>query len=806
MTAAAARAPFLDLQSFVADELPPPAAAGPGPRSPFVSVYEFDGRAAVQAPEAPEHEAYAALVESLHDEEFDEALAGVHSHLRGLHQARLSQGASREDADRAVAQHFAPLVRQAEGLVDAMAREFAARDEHRIVESEVDGFVAAWAPSEALEPEFEEWLGKLGKKLGNALKGAAGKAWSGLRKVALGPMFAALRAVVRPILDRVLQKAIGRLPEPLQAPAQQLARKLGLAAPPPAPAPEPAGTADTTATTDAAAPVQDAAGAGAAGTQQELDEHFAAALLAPDEAELEAEAARVQQEAARGAPAVFANLDDARERLVAELEALEPGASAEPHIQQFLPAVLPALRLGLRVAGRKRVIDFLAQLLARLTAKLIGPEHAPALSRAIVDAGFKLLSLEVPEGGNDARRLAASAVAATVEETAARVAALPDAVLDSPELLEGFALEAFELAAAANLPPLFAPAVYRDRPQLLEGGVQAGWVLLPLRRGARYKRCTRSFKLRLTPYMAAEVESFAGAPLADHLQDQLGLPEGAEVEAELELYETLPGTSLSDITRGERERLGSALSDEANAAQLHPLTPQAASTLLGQPGLGRPLPAQNDAQRLAAGQRFYRLSIPGRHLLTVPGQPARARRLLHVRVVLDQVQRQIRVCVYLSEVKAQKLAERLRAAAHLGAVSANFRRWVGRRLERVLLGQAFGRLRAVHPGLRPGPVAPGAWAAVPAPARQALMGRLQEWLVLAFADFAKNQSAAIAAAAQDAADGVTLHFTVEQPPGLAELMQALAGNAAAAAGVADVLRGAAAPGVKVQVHAGHRCA
>ena len=42
-------------------------------------------------------------------------------------------------------------------------------------------------------------------------------------------------------------------------------------------------------------------------------------------------------------------------------------------------------------------MNFLTELLAKLISKLVGPEHAPALSRAIADAGLKLLTLEMSE-------------------------------------------------------------------------------------------------------------------------------------------------------------------------------------------------------------------------------------------------------------------------------------------------------------------------------------------------------------------------------------------------------------------------
>ena len=112
-------------------------------------------------------------------------------------------------------------------------------------------------------------------------------------------------------------------------------------------------------------------------------------------------------------------------------------------------------------------MNFLAQLLAKLISKLIGPEQAPALSKAIVDAGLKLLTLEISD--QEKAGLAASAVAGTVEETLNRVASLPDHILDNQELLEGFALEAFEQAAAANLPAVLSESTYQAAARTVGG-------------------------------------------------------------------------------------------------------------------------------------------------------------------------------------------------------------------------------------------------------------------------------------------------------------------------------------------------
>ncbi len=793
------------MSSFaVAEETPPagPARSGLLPRSPFLSVYELEPGAGAVAGNDPVREAFAALVDQLHDEEFDEALNGLGSQARAMHHEQLAQGTPREQADRLVMQHFAPLIHESEAAVDAMSREFAHRDEAGLVDREIESFVADYTPPN-LDPQFEHFFGKLIKKVGRVAKAAVGTAWRGLRQVALGPLFKALRAALKPVLNRVLQKAIGRLPAPVQPAARLLAGKLGLSVATPAadtPAPTTAAPAPAAIEpTDTA--VADSAGADSPTAQQELDERFASALLAHDEVELEMESAQAQMAAADAVP-VFAELDDAREHFIQRLADLKDGEDPAPALENFLPAVLPALKLGVRLAGRQRVVNLLSGLMARLIGKLIGPSNAPALSRAIVDAGFKLLSLEAPS--LQTAPLAASAVAATVEETVGRVAALPDEVLDQPELLEAFALEAFEQAAAANLPALFSQATYRQRPELLEAGVNVGWVMLPLRGPKRYKRCTRTFSVQVSPHMAGEVESFEGAPLSDHLHDRLGMPEGAEVDAQMHLFEALPGSSLADIVRGEKELLGPGLSDEAQTGLLHPLTPQAAAVLLGKPGLGRALPAGMNPHNLAAGQRLFHLAVAGRRPLTVHGRTLR--RLLHINITLDGPQDRLRVCCFVSEAKAQKLALRLRDAGAAAALALGFRRWIGRRLVRAFSVHSMGRLRAVHPALPTGAVRAPNLAALPAGVLQTFAGKLQDVLVGAFAGFAKTQSQRFQAATQDSADGVTFSFEVENMPGMKALLQALADRGATASAVSDALAGATAPTVRVDVQAGHRCA
>ena len=796
-----ASVPFLGLTSFITEEAEaaePVVRASPAMRSPFVSIYE--SAAGEGAIDEAGREAYAAILDELHDEEFDEALFELLTDARNLHAEHLMAGHAAREADRIVTQHFSQLIRESETMVDAMAREFGTRRETGAAENEIDAFSEQYLPSAQIPPAFEGFFGKLLKKVGKAAKSVA----SGVAKLGLGPILNKIKALLRPMLNQVLQKAIGKLPEVVQPAARKLAEKLGF---PISKSAEPASGAAADAAVpaeNAGAPVQAAAGSDLSAIQQEFDLGIAEALLAEDEAELELEIAQMRSASAPAAPA-FANLDDARERFIQDLENLKPGESPEPYVQNFLPAVLPALRIGIRLMGRGKVVSFLAQLLARLISRLIGPEQAPALSRAIVDAGLRLLTLEMTEAEKSG--LAASAIAATVEETVHRVASLPDHILDNQELLEGFALEAFEQAAAANLPAVLSETTYQQRPELLEAGVNAAWLLMPLRGPKRYKRCTRTYKITITPHLAEEIESFEGAPLSDYLQDQLGLPEGASVEAEVHLYEALPGTTIADIARSESETPGLGSSDEATLAQLHPLTLEAASALLGKPGLGRMLMPGSNRQNVAAGQRLFHLAIPGKRPLTVAGKSGRrrVRRLFHLTVILDGVRDQIRVCIYLSEVKAQKLAVNLRQQSHTGSLAAGFSRAVARRLPQILHGHRPKRLRIVHPGIPPGAPASSLLQRLPGIVPREFAARLQEWLVQGFAEFIKTQSQKFFAAAEDPADGVTLRFTIEHPQGLKELGQALVGKSPAVSKAAETIGNGSPANIRVEVFPGHHC-
>ena len=587
--------PFLDVSSFThpPQQSPSTSAVPMLTASPFRAVYEMEE----EAGNDPLASQRLAFIGELEDEEFERAVFEVAAEASALHDME-----GEVDGSPMVRQQFSSLQRELERGIDAAAKQFAHTELREADQKEVEAFFEGYNPQQEMGPAFENLFGGIWKKLKKAASGAVKLATSGLSNLAnlaLGPLLSKLKPLVPMFLTQVLRYARDKVPKAFQPALTQLAQRFGV-------------KMETAEGEDEASPGIDE-------LENEFDGQLAEVVFAPGEVERNLEVARQELDSARPQPHPIEDLDRARAELADRLSRLKEGEEAAPAFENFIPALLPVLGLGIRMIGRPRVVGFLAKLLSGLLGRLIGPLGTPALSQAIVDAGLKLLHLEAtPETAETAAR---SAVISTVEDTVRRVTALPDYMLEDQELLEGAALEAFEAAAAANLPPVLSQETYRARPELRESGTFPGmWIPYPIyRHGLHrhhhppYKKFSRVLRVRMTPEKAGAVETFGGSTLAEFLEEQMGLAPGAEFEGNVHLYEALPGAMLPDITRMEQETPGLGSATEAAYGQLHPLTPMAAGLVLGDPGLGRHAsPAHLFTRRhVGAGQRFYHLSIPG---------------------------------------------------------------------------------------------------------------------------------------------------------------------------------------------------
>lgn len=545
-------------------------------------------------------EAYEALITELEDEEFDEAVESLVDEVAGRHLTALARSGDQEQAAEQDAREWLESFGESvdRGLAE-LEQRFTDRRLDSIGEDEAAGVLAEYARDPA--SASEQLFGGLVKKAFNAAASVAKGAVRGLsRLIPMGPVFAALRKLVRPLLQRVLAKALNRLPAPLRGPATQLAQRLGIS--------------------EAEAEPSLAEG---------FDAQLAEVLLAPSDAAQE----QILDEAAADEGSwesedPLADLDRARTTLARQLSEAEPGRPPTEQLEQFIPVVMaamPLIRTGVKIVGRDRIKNFVAGQLATLIQGYVGAQAARALAPHVAEAGLKLLSLEAaPE------QLGAEALVDTLQEAVADVMSLPAEALDDPLRLQAEVGDALAAAAVRHLP---ASVLRDDLPGHDPDGL--GWVSLP-RAGKtrRYRRSARRFDVTLTRARAGEIE----LPGAETLEERL-LDAGVgtwPVSAEVQVFETMPGGHLGHIAAGE--------GGDMTTAELEQLSPATAGLLLGRAALGtRPgVPGP-------AGRRYFRVVVPGKRVV-------RRRSRIALRLRAQLARPELRVHVRVGERLAHRLA------------------------------------------------------------------------------------------------------------------------------------------------------
>jgi hypothetical protein len=369
-------------------------------------------------------------------------------------------------------------------------------------------------------------------------------------------------------------------------------------------------------------------------------------------------------------------------------------------------------------------VGFIADKLADLIKGHIGAQAAQALAKPIVDVGLRMLTLEAESAGVPA--VGAEALVSTLEDTIRQVAELPSEAFADPLRLESELQAAFSEAAARYIPRTF---LARDLP-VAETTRDAGvWVYMPrvTRPCYRYRKFSHVYRVVIPRPVARAIQ----LPSGDTLERRL-LDAGARawpLEAEVHLYETLPGTQLGHLATFEA---GATPAEAAAAAgEFEVLTPEVAAMLVNEPGLGRRHAAHPGARRL------FRIHSPGLRM--------RRHHRFSVRLDATAAAPMLRIHVRLSEREAHDIAG---ALARKGLVQV-----VGH--IRSALGPAFRHALARRLGRH---LAAKAGEPIP-PARPAeLADKLAEAMLGAVSKSLPEAAAQLGQAARDAAPGITLTF------------------------------------------------
>jgi hypothetical protein len=796
-------------------EGPAEPGAGAGPRlgaegfTPWTETYSpfTEAPGAGPSPNA-ELEALAGdVMEDLYDEAFDQAVAGLVAETAEAVDERLAGEAAAGlvgERLRLGDSHLAPVGFEAEQYLDRLGTGLAGIDVASLTDQQLDELFEQFdEATPAVSPAGEEFIKAIKRKARQAVQAVTKVAKAAAKAAAplLGPVLARLKRFVWPLLRRVLAMAIGRLPAPLQEPARALARRFGVGEAESGPD---AG-AEAEAELEGASPVAvgdpealaeefdalvaEAVVAGAAGPGLPATEGLGEAEYEDPELEGGQHGGYGHGEG-RAEPSPLEVLAEARAALTDALAAAGDGEDPTPAVEQFVPALLPLLRTGIRLVGRPRVVSFLTGAMGGLLSRWVGPQHARPLSAAIVEAGLRLAGLERPEpgagsGGTAEDEAGPAALAAVVEDTVRRVAELEDEVLEDEAVLPLAVGEAFAEAAGAHLPA-----------GLLRSGLVPAPTLAGLfvprhpRQAYTYKKYSAVPEVVVTEAVARSVRTFGGATLAAALRASgRTLP----LRARVHVYEATVGTSLRKLASLERVP-GLGPGRPGAMAQLHPLTPEAAGLLLREPRLGVriPTPFLQSRYRIAVGQRFYYLA-PARGVQASPlGAPgAAATQPSRGTVTVDLPRGEVRAALYFSEAEAQAvaaaLARRPEGPALLTPALAAFEDATRS------LSRATGQSRVIADPEAGAPSPPGQQR-LPPVVLDPFARRLRVWGHTSLARWARRAAPEFGCAAQATGPGVTVVVHLHAVPGLDVLRQTAAGRLAGA-GLARATSGAAFRGM-----------
>jgi hypothetical protein len=217
--------PFLDVNSFSnASTSVDDARILPAARSPFLAVYELDETGGYSDPSGQEQRTFPA---EMHDEELDEAIYEAIAEASELCD-RAGAAGDRRESERLLNQHFQPLQREVDRLLNRAADRFGDTTAEAADPNEVAQFFETYAPDQEMQPAFENLFGGLLRGIKNVAGKAINLAKKGVLAVgsfALKALFGQLNTIIKPLLEQVLRRAIDGLPAPLKPVATQLAQR-----------------------------------------------------------------------------------------------------------------------------------------------------------------------------------------------------------------------------------------------------------------------------------------------------------------------------------------------------------------------------------------------------------------------------------------------------------------------------------------------------------------------------------------------------------------------------------------------------
>jgi hypothetical protein len=742
--------------------------------SPFLSNTRLNGE---RLNDDPKSESLIRVMDELYDEEFEEAIDELLSEAEDIKESVIQTEnyfTNEYQSRNTLQQYYLPLNRETDRFFNQLIQNAEQVDQKNKDVEELENFLEKYTTEDKQITDIQDnFLGGL-KKLAGKVVGAVKKGVSTVGKLAkkfgLGFLFNKLKKIAFKFLKGFLNKGIKHLPANLQGTARNLADKIM----PKSVAPVPASTsANGQANSEPATEPAEAA-------QQELNAAVAHLLTANNEMEWELIERELDNDASisnNEGP----DLSSARQQFIKEISQLEHNANPEPQVEQFVMVILTALKFIIPILGREKVMNWLSSLISKLIEKFIGKETAIALSKQMVAKGFSMLNLEhEPE---DAAQIGAGAIAETVEDTVRQLEHFPAYVFEDRPLFERHVVEAFEQAAAVNLPDILSESVYKKFPLLRESNRRRLlWKLnrrsaRDHRRQLKVKSLNEVIETEITPFIANEVRSFGGVPLSTFLRDRMGVEVTKTIPVRMHLFEALPESRFYHLAKYAEGIPGMQTTNKAAWMQFHPLTSVASGLLLGEPGLGcRSSEKCLSKHKNAGGHRFYYMEVPGARpqFFSPRDRKPVLRAITCLKGKLDFMSNEIRLKLYLSEADAQAIATSVRKnQAETAHVLLSMILEQG--LKNLFSYGQFGNLKILHTNVIPGKRSGLALDMLPPVVVNALRQAIKLWAGEAMIGYLRNQADQFVQAAEHEADGVMLNINIISPPDFTLLRQMLIG-------------------------------
>lgn len=685
----------------------------------------------------------AEALAELKDEGFDEAVSFLAEETEQALGERFTEEAPSNGAER---ERFAemllsPVGFEAHQYLDRLSSELEGKDIQSLSAEQLDEVMERLEPeSRDLTPAGEEFIGGLIRKAKSAVKFVARTA-SGVAGALLGPVLGKLKALINPLLRRVLSMAIGRLPAPLQPAARILASRI---------------TSEAEAEAEGEAEMSPANLTDTEVVTESFDAALAEAITGETAGEAQGETFEAGEDREGVETRQLETLAEARGVLLDRLRNASDDEDLGPAVEQFAPAIIGALKLGLRLIGRPKVVGFLAKFVSQLIRKWVGPQLSQPLSNAIVDTGLRLVSLEAHDeaemGEGEAGPLA---LASTIEDTVRRLAENEEYVFEDEGLMQMAVSEAFSHAVATHFPGRMVRPHLQQAPSL--GGAFVTRRPRSLRPFSKYSRVP---EVEITEQMADALPAFGGSTLGAVLRAA-----GARfpLRARLHLYQSMVGSTIPRMLRADR----AAGRTFGATALVQPLSRSAAGLLLREPALGVDAPAAflRSPNRIAAGQRFYRIEPLGPAGANLQSLGA-ATRTQAARVAASRLwvrpkgPGQVTVGFHFSEADAQRIAETLRQGLGVAALLQTVAGLMGS--SRLGQRRDLARLRGEDEAQAFEELAAGRGAGL-LPGRR-LLARLRRWVLPAVSAWARDNTEAFLRAAAHPDAGVTLRVRIAGLP------------------------------------------